>query len=128
MLTGFFLSFNREAAGETDRTSLLYCGLLGVTFRGDQWQKKKHTSQHEYSHFLAEESDALVFRAASLLRQTELFLVFGVLLLQRLELSARHRQEEQRPLEYEYIQVKQQGTSEEGALIQLHNLFIDNIL
>lgn len=42
--------------------------------------RKKHISYHEYSHFLAEDSDSLVFRAAPLLRQAQLLLVLGVLL------------------------------------------------
>lgn len=103
---GFFLSFTEKPQEEW--TTPVSCTVAcWVSPLGETSGRKKHISHHQYSHFLAEESDTLVFRAASLLRQAELFLVFGVLLLQRLELSARHRREERRSLEYEYIKVKQ---------------------
>lgn len=47
-------------------------------------------------HFLAEDSDALVFWAAPLPGQTELLLVFGVLLFQSLELQESRNQDGQK--------------------------------
>ena len=47
----------------------------------------KHNNLRSHSHFLAQISDALVLRAAPLLRETEFFLEFGILLFQRLELG-----------------------------------------
>lgn len=64
--------------------------LAGVTFGGDTRQ------ENEYLHFLAENSDALVFRAGPLLRETELFLVLGVLLFQSLELQRSETEMEEK--------------------------------
>lgn len=67
--------------------------ILSVLGYLEEKARKKHISYRRYSHFFAEDSDTLVFWAASLFRQTELFLIFGVLLFQCLELkTTRQRQ------------------------------------
>lgn len=62
------------------------CWFQPFTQRLDH-PKSKHNNLRSYSHFLAQISDALVFRGAPLLRETEFFLEFGILLFQCLELE-----------------------------------------
>lgn len=88
------------------RAAFQRAGWFGTPSEGIS-ARKKHISHQQYSHFLAEDPDTLVFWAAALLRQAELFLVFGVLLFQRLQLSGA-RQQEGRPLEMQRHHVRLQ--------------------
>lgn len=93
-----FLIISTDPTGEIHHASLMK-RLAGGRHLDETRARKKHISYARYSHFLAEDSDPLGFWAAALLGQTELLLVFGVLLFQSLELK-RNRQRTEGDTEY----------------------------